>query len=75
MRPLIVPNTSQLSFEIEGRDNNYLLSLDSRSKIVSSNIKLGIKKEEFSVKLVELRNYNYYKTLRNKLNWGLDTRN
>jgi NAD+ kinase len=75
MRPLIVPNTSQLSFEIEGRDNNYLLSLDSRSKIVSSNIKLGIKKEEFTVKLVELRNYNYYKTLRNKLNWGLDTRN
>jgi NAD+ kinase len=75
VRPMIVPDNSHISFEIEGRNQNFLISLDSRSKIVSSNIKLAVKKEDFKIKLVELKNYNYYKTLRGKLNWGLDARN
>lgn len=75
VRPMIVPDSSHISFKIEGRNQNFLISLDSRSKIVSSNIELSIKKEFFKIKLVELKNYNYYKTLRNKLNWGLDARN
>jgi NAD+ kinase len=75
VRPMIVPDNSHISFEIEGRNQNFLISLDSRSRIVSSNIKLAVKKEDFKIKLVELKNYNYYKTLRGKLNWGLDARN
>jgi NAD+ kinase len=79
--PLVHPKTenfiisSHISFEIEGRNQNFLVSLDSRSEIVSSNIKLSVKKEAFQIQLVELKNYNYYKTLRSKLNWGLDARN
>jgi NAD+ kinase len=75
VRPMIVPDSSHISFEIEGRNQNFLVSLDSRSEIVSSNIKLSVKKEAFQIQLVELKNYNYYKTLRSKLNWGLDARN
>ncbi|MBC7450161.1 MAG: NAD kinase [Cytophagales bacterium] len=75
VRPMLVPDSCHISFEIEGRNQNFLISLDSRSKIVSSNIKLSVKKESFKVKLVELKNYNYFKTLRTKLNWGQDARN
>lgn len=75
VRPMIVPDSSHISFEIEGRNQNFLVSLDSRSEIVSSDIKLSVKKEDFQIQLVELKNYNYYKTLRSKLNWGLDARN
>jgi NAD+ kinase len=75
VRPMIVPDSSHISFEIEGRNQNFLVSLDSRSEIVSSNIKLSVRKEAFQIQLVELKNYNYYKTLRSKLNWGLDARN
>ena len=72
---MIVPDNSLISFEIEGRNQNFLISLDSRAEIVSSNIKLSVIKEDFQIQLVELKNYNYYKTLRSKLNWGLDARN
>ncbi len=75
VRPMIVPDSSIISFEIEGRNQNFLISLDSRSEIVSSTIKLSLKKEDYQIQLVELKNYNYYKTLRSKLNWGLDARN
>jgi NAD+ kinase len=75
VRPMIVPDSSVISFEIEGRNQNFLISLDSRSEIVSSTIKLSLKKEDYQIQLVELKNYNYYKTLRSKLNWGLDARN
>lgn len=75
VRPLIVSDSSTISFEVESRSNNFLISFDSRSVKVPSNIKLAVKKADFKIKLVELKNYNYYETLRQKLNWGLDLRN
>jgi NAD+ kinase len=75
VRPLIVTDDSVLSFEIEGRSTNFLVALDSRSRTVPAHTKLVVKKENFNAKLVILKEYNYLKTLRNKLNWGLDLRN
>ncbi|MBX9852836.1 MAG: NAD kinase [Cytophagaceae bacterium] len=75
VRPLIVTDNSVISFEIEGRSKNFLVSLDSRSRTVSSDKKLTVKKEDFKARLVELKGYNFLQTLRNKLNWGLDLRN
>jgi NAD+ kinase len=75
VRPLIVSDDCTISFEVESRSNNFLISFDSRSVKVPANIKLAVKKADFKIKLIELKNYNYYKTLRQKLNWGLDLRN
>lgn len=75
VRPLIVSDDSTISFEVESRSNNFLISFDSRSVKVPANIRLAVKKADFKIKLVELKNYNYYETLRQKLNWGLDLRN
>ncbi|MBO9702322.1 MAG: NAD kinase [Sporocytophaga sp.] len=75
VRPMIVPDSSVLSFEIEARNKNFLISLDSRSKSVPVKTKLTVRRERFKAKIVELEGYNYFQTLRNKLNWGLDLRN
>jgi NAD+ kinase len=75
VRPLIISDDSTVSFEVESRSNNFLISFDSRSVKVPANSRLSIKKADFKVKLIELKNYNYYQTLRQKLNWGLDLRN
>lgn len=75
VRPLIVPDTSVLSFEIEGRSKNFLVSLDSRSEAVKPGVKLTIKKEVFHAHLVKLEMDSFLNTLRLKLNWGLDVRN
>lgn len=75
VRPMIVSDKSVISFEIEGRSKNFLVSLDSRSYTVDASIQLAVKKEQFSVKLVKLDGYNFFDNLRQKLNWGLDVRN
>lgn len=75
VRPIIVSEESEISFEIEGRSDKFMISLDSRSTSISSEVKLRVKKESFSAKLVKLPSYHFFDTLRQKLNWGLDMRN
>lgn len=75
VRPIIVPDNSKLSFTIEGRSKNYLVSLDSRITTVDDSVKFNVQKAGFKIKLIQLKDNNYFKTLRQKLNWGLDVRN
>ena len=75
VRPLVVSTDSVMSFEIESRSNNCLISLDARSKVVDSNIKISMKREQFKANLIRLSDTNFLNTLRSKLNWGFDVRN
>lgn len=75
VRPMVVSDHSTISFEIEGRSDNFLVSLDSRSYVIDSSVKLAVRKEEFKVKLVKLEGYQYLDMLRHKLKWGWDFRN
>ena len=75
IRPIIVPDNTIVSFEIEGRTDGFLCTLDSRKEIVSKEIQLAVKKESFGINLIRLNENNFLQTLRNKLSWGLDKRN
>lgn len=75
VRPIIVSDDSEISLEIEGRAEKFLISLDSRSTSISSEVKLSVKKESFQAKLIKLPHYHFFDTLRQKLNWGFDMRN
>jgi NAD+ kinase len=75
VRPIIVPDSNIISFEIESRSDEIICALDSRREIVSKEVQLAVKKEKFDVHLVRLSENNFLQTLRNKLTWGLDKRN
>ncbi len=75
IRPIIVPDASIISFEVEGRFDDFICVLDARREIVSKNVQLAIKKEAFTVRLIRLNENSFLSTLRTKLTWGLDTRN
>lgn len=75
VRPIIVSDDSEISLEIEGTAEKFLISLDSRSTSISSDVKLSVKKEAFQAKLIKLPHYHFFDTLRQKLNWGFDMRN
>ncbi len=75
VRPIIVPDTSVISFKVEGRADNCLLSLDSRSVTAKMNIELEVCKSVFKAHLINLPFTNFFNTLRSKLNWGMDIRN
>ena len=75
IRPIVVPDDNIISFEIEGRTDGFLCTLDSRREIVDKDVQLAVKKEAFGINLVRLNENNFLQTLRNKLSWGLDKRN
>lgn len=75
VRPIIVSDTSEISFQVDGRSKKFLVSLDSRIATVDNTVKLTLKKADFIVNLIQLEGHHYFKTLRQKLNWGLDIRN
>jgi NAD+ kinase len=74
-RPIIISDNSEITFSVEGRSKKFLISLDSRYETVDDKTPLKVRKEKFTIKLVKLPGYHYFKTLRQKLNWGLDVRN
>jgi len=75
VRPIIVPDDVVLTFEIEARSTKYLVSCDSRTETVDRSVKITVNKANFNVNLIRLNNETYLTTLRNKLLWGIDTRN
>lgn len=75
VRPIVVPDHAEITFEIEGRSKKFLVSLDSRISTIDNTVKLKVKKESFQANLIQLEGQHYFKTLRQKLNWGLDIRN
>jgi len=75
VRPMVVPNNQELSIRVSGRDENYLLSLDRRYEVISTDIELKLRRARFKVKLVKHDERTFFSTLREKLMWGLDTRN
>jgi len=75
VRPIVLPDSCTLTFEVETRSANYLISCDSRTAVIDTNMKFDIRKAGFKLNLVRLNNESYLQTLRNKLLWGLDARN
>jgi NAD+ kinase len=75
VRPIILSDQSEITFEIEGRSKEFMISLDSRSHTVDDRIEISVRREQFEAKLVRFADSNYFDTLRNKLNWGVDARN
>lgn len=75
VRPIIIPDNNIVSFEVEGRTDQFICALDSRREIVSRETQIAIKKEIFSLSLIRLNENSFLQTLRNKLSWGFDKRN
>ena len=75
VRPIVIPDNTIISFEVESRAEDIICALDSRREIVSKTVLLAVRKENFMLNLVRLNENNFLQTLRNKLSWGLDKRN
>lgn len=75
VRPLVIPDDMELSFEIEGRSEHYLCTLDSRKAFIDESQRLRIKRASFCASLVRFKESEFIDSLRLKLNWGQDVRN
>jgi NAD+ kinase len=74
-RPLVVPDETEIRLKVSGREEHYLVSLDSRITSVKNETILVINKTPFQINMVEIPEETFLKTLRTKLFWGEDRRN
>jgi NAD+ kinase len=75
VRPIVISDDSVISFEIEGRADNFICTLDSRFELITAQHQLAVRRNSFSVQLVLLENDSFLQTIRQKLAWGVDARN
>lgn len=75
VRPLVVSENIVLKLKLESRTEKFILSCDSKSETLSTETELTITKAPFTINLIRLENDGYFRTLREKLLWGIDVRN
>lgn len=74
-RPLIIEDSTTIQLRVSGREDNYLISLDSRLATLPNDTIVTIKKAPFTINMIELNHETFLDTLRKKLLWGEDKRN
>ena len=74
-RPLVITDDMEIELRISGREEQFLISLDSRISAVSKDTIIKIKKSPFTISIIEFKDESFLNTIRKKLLWGEDKRN
>ncbi|MGC6431762.1 MAG: NAD kinase [Jejuia sp.] len=74
-RPLVIPDSTEIQLKVSGREQQHLVSLDSRIATLDNGTIIKIKKANFKIKMIDLLDESFLKTLRKKMLWGEDKRN
>ncbi len=74
-RPLVIADDTEIRLRVSGREQQHLLSLDSRITSVDNGTEIVVRKAAFTIRMVEYTSESFFKTIRNKLLWGEDRRN
>ncbi len=75
VRPIVIQDSCEIKIKIEGREEKYQMTLDSRHSNINKGDELIIRRCDFDVNLVQMNNKDFYSTIRDKLLWGVDSRN
>lgn len=74
VRPVVIPDNSELKIRVEGRISQFRIGLDSRYETIDASTEMIVNREKFDVNLVQRLDDNFFITIRQKLMWGRDIR-
>ncbi|MCL2727000.1 MAG: NAD(+)/NADH kinase [Bacteroidales bacterium] len=75
MRPIVIPDSEELSVYAQGRAENVVLTLDNRSISIPCGSEINIRKAPFTLHYISLQRQHFISALHEKLLWGFDKRN
>jgi NAD+ kinase len=75
VRPIVIPDDSEICIQVEGREKKFVFSMDSRTCALDTSVQLKVRKAGFCLNLVRMQGEDFFGTIRNKLMWGKDNRN
>ncbi|WP_297791977.1 NAD kinase [uncultured Eudoraea sp.] len=74
-RPLVISDDTTIRLKVSGREENHLVSLDSRIATIENEQEITVRKASFTIKMIAYTSESFLETIRNKLLWGQDKRN
>ncbi|MDR0995827.1 MAG: NAD kinase [Tannerella sp.] len=74
VRPLVIPDNSKISLRVESRSAYFLVALDGRALVFRTDTPFSIRRADYTTRLIKRQGHTFYKTLRDKLLWGIDIR-
>ena len=72
IRPIVLPDDSEISLTVESRSHNFLIAVDGQSEKCAESTVLRIRKAPYAVNIVKRSSQSYFATLREKMMWGAD---
>jgi NAD+ kinase len=73
-RSLVVDDSSIISLKVESRSHMFLVSVDGQSRVLDETVNIQIRKDDYTLRIVNRVGHTFYQTLRDKLMWGADVR-
>ena len=70
VKPLVVPDDWKFDIRVTSRYDSFMVSVDGRSQSLSTDMTLHIERAPYTVKVVQIGDNSFLKSLRTKLNWG-----
>ena len=70
IRPIIMPDDWKIDIRVSSRYDAYMVSVDGRSISLSTDLSLHIERAPYTVKVVQIGDNSFLKSLKTKLNWG-----
>ena len=75
VRPIVITDDSVVRIQVEGREKQFVFSMDSHACALDTSVELVVRKAAFDIRTVRLEGADFFSTIRNKLSWGKDNRN
>ena len=70
VKPIVMPDDWKFDIRVESRYDAFMVSVDGRSQSLSTDMSLHIERAPYTVKVVQIGDNSFLKSLRTKLNWG-----
>ncbi|GIV25353.1 MAG: NAD kinase [Bacteroidia bacterium] len=74
VRALVIPDDGVLTVTFRSRTGQVQIALDGRSATVPDTTLVALRRSPMQVKIAKLPGSSYFRTLRDRLSWGVDRR-
>lgn len=75
MRPVVLPDSAEISLTINARHGRAMLSIDNNTYTVENGTKIEIRRAGEHILLAVPHNISFYEALHSKMMWDIDIRN
>ncbi|MCR5820110.1 MAG: NAD kinase [Bacteroidaceae bacterium] len=74
IRPIVVTDDAEITLHVTARNHNFLVAIDGRSEKCTEDVVLTLRRAPYQVNVLKRPGLSFFRTLRTKLAWGLDSR-